>query len=387
MGTASMVGAGVFVAFAPAAKEAGSNLSWAICLAGLIAFLNARSMAQLSKAIPKSGGAYAYARELIGPSWGFSAGAAFLIGKVGSVAAISLTISNYLGLGPWVATLPLWAMFAINALGVERTALGAKVLSGITLSFLAAVVALSTTIPSSPVSLPPGDAVSVLTAAAFLFFAFAGYARVATLGAEVENPERNIPRAIGISLTVVFLLYVSLGFELERVLGVALSKTERPIFDLLGTVVPEWAVAVSVVAAIASLGSLLALLAGMGRLGADMAKDGELPGLLSRVNSKNAPWVAELGIVLSASALVLTNSVSFTIGLSSFAVLTYYAIANLAAFRLSKRSSQRLLSLCGLMITLVVAASVPAPSLVLGVSLLMLALGIRWGVTKLRSVS
>ncbi len=118
-----------------------------------------------------------------------------------------------------------------------------------------------------------------------------------------------------------------------------------------------------------------------------MAKDGELPGLLSRVNSKNAPCVAELGIVLSASALVLTNSVSFTIGLSSFAVLTYYAIANLAAFRLSKRSSQRLLSLCGLMITLVVAASVPAPSLVLGVSLLMLALGIRWGVTKLRSVS
>ncbi len=249
-----MVGAGVFVAFAPAAKEAGSNLSWAICLAGLIAFLNARSMAQLSKAIPKSGGAYAYARELIGPSWGFSAGAAFLIGKVGSVAAISLTISNYLGLGPWVAILALWAMFAINALGVERTALGAKVLSGITLSFLAAVVALSTTIPSSPVSLPPGDAVSVLTAAAFLFFAFAGYARVATLGAEVENPERNIPRAIAISLTVVFLLYVSLGFELERVLGVALSKTERPIFDLLGTVVPEWAVAVSVVAAIASLG-------------------------------------------------------------------------------------------------------------------------------------
>lgn len=381
-----MVGAGVFTAFAPAAKAAGGNLIWAICIAGLIAVLNARSMAQLSSAIPKSGGAYTYARELIGPTWGFSAGIAFLIGKVGSVAAIALTISNYLGLGPWIAVLALWMMFAINALGVERTALGAKVLSGITLTFLVSVAAFSISLPTAPNTLPPGNAISVFTAAGFLFFAFAGYARVATLGSEVERPTRNIPRAIAISLTIVFLLYLALGFQLERVLGAALSQTERPIFDLVEASIPQWAGIVLVVAAIASLGSLLALLAGMGRLGAAMAKDGELPNALARVNIKNAPWAAELCIVLLATVLVTMNSVSFTIGLSSFAVLTYYAIANLAAVKLSSDFTQRALSMAGLISAFAVGASVPVDSLFLGAALLFLAIVFRWGMTKLRSV-
>jgi APA family basic amino acid/polyamine antiporter len=278
-------------------------------------------------------------------------------------------------------------MFAINALGVERTALGAKILSGITLSFLITVIAISTALPEASINPPAGDAFSVLTASGFLFFAFAGYARVATLGAEVENPARNVPRAIAISLTVVFLLYFALGFELDRVLGAGLSQTERPIFDLVASALPQWAGSVLVVAAIAALGSLLALLAGMGRLGAAMAKDGELPAALGQVNSKNAPWAAELCIVLLASLLVIIDNVSFTIGLSSFAVLTYYAIANLAALKLSTKFTQRALSLAGLISALVVGVSVPLEALILGAAVLILALSVRWGMTKRRSVS
>jgi basic amino acid/polyamine antiporter, APA family len=83
LGVASMLGAGVFVVFAPAAELAGSNLFLAIAIAGFVAALNARSMRQLSKVLPKAGGAYAFGREYLSSSWGFLAGIAFILGKVG----------------------------------------------------------------------------------------------------------------------------------------------------------------------------------------------------------------------------------------------------------------------------------------------------------------
>lgn len=382
-----MVGAGVFTAFGPAAKFAGNQLVFAVIIAGLIALLNARSMAQLAAAIPKSGGAYAYASSVLGPSWGFSAGFAFLVGKIGSVAAIALTISIYFNLGTWVAVLALWAVFAINSMGVNRTALGARVLSLITLVFLFALVLVSLALPSSTAQLPMGETPGVLTAAGFIFFAFAGYARVATLGGEVVEPARNVPRAIAISLGIVFLLYLLLALTIQRVLGMGAAYSERPVFDLASMALAPVGGVVVAVAAIASLGSLLALLAGMGRLAATMGQDRELPRFLAKQNSKAAPWVAELVIVLLATFLILWGSLIQVIGLSSFAVLTYYSIANLAAFRQATTKSMKILAALGFATALLVAFAVPIEALVLGVGLLLFALFVRLVLAKLRPVS
>lgn len=381
-----MVGAGVFTAFGPAAKFAGNQLLFAILLAGAIALLNARSMAQLAAAIPKSGGAYVYASQVLSPTWGFTAGIAFLVGKIGSVAAISLTISNYLGQPSWAAVLALWLMFGINAMGVNRTALGARILSLITLTFLFSIAAVSFTMPDSANPLPTTEPLGLLTATGFLFFAFAGYARVATLGGEVIRPERNVPIAIGISLGLVLALYFALGWQLQRVLGQAVALSERAIFDLSKLALDPIGDVVVVIAVIASLGSLLALLAGMGRLGASMARDDELPSLLAMQNSKSAPWVAELTIVILATGLILTDSVYLTIGLSSFAVLVYYAIANLAALRQARSIWQKLLALAGLATGLLVAIAVPPNALALGAALLTAALLVRSVLAKRRSI-
>jgi APA family basic amino acid/polyamine antiporter len=344
-------------------------------------------MAQLAAAIPKSGGAYTYASAVLSPSWGFSAGIAFLLGKIGSVAAIALTVSIYFNLGTWVAVLALWGVFAINSMGVNRTALGARLLSLITLVFLFALVFVSLALPTSSAQLPPGEPVGVLTAAGFIFFAFAGYARVATLGGEVDEPGRNVPRAIAISLGIVFLLYLLLALTIQRVLGIGAAYSERPVFDLASLALAPVGGVVIAVAAIASLGSLLALLAGMGRLAATMGQDRELPKFLAKQNSKAAPWVAELVIVLLATLLILSGSIITTIGLSSFAVLTYYSIANLAAFKQATTKSNKILAILGFATALVVAISVPVEALVLGAALLLFALLIRLVLAKLRPVS
>jgi len=382
-----MVGAGVFTVFGPAIKFAGNQLILAVCIAGLIALLNARSMAQLASDIPRSGGAYAYASVMLGKGWGFTAGIAFLVGKIGSVAAIALTIAIYLNLDNWVAFLALWSVFGVNALGINRTAFMARVISLISLLFLFALVLVSLSVPSANLPLQAAEPMGVLTAAGFLFFAFAGYARVATLGEEVLNPDRNVPRAVMISLGIVFTLYLLLASSIGRVLGSAAAYSERAVFDLSAIALEPVGSLVVAVAAVASLGSLLALLAGMGRLAATLGQDSELPRLFAKTNKHAAPWIAELIIVSLASLLILTGSIFVTVGLSSFAVLVYYAIANLAAFRHAKSFPGQALALVGFSAAFVVALAVPWQALALGSMLLVSALVIRAVLAKPRAIS
>lgn len=385
-----MLGAGVFVVFGPAAKYAGDLIPLAVLIAGLVAYLNAMSISQLAKVVTRSGGAYSYARHYLSDSLGFVAGAAFLFGKLGSVAAIALTFATYLlpEHRVLVAISSILVMTWVNILGINRTALGAKVLASITLSFLAFVIvlALVTPSPATQGQLDP-QPLGVFTAAALFFFAFAGYARVATLGGEVAEPARTIPRAIAISLGIVGFVYLLLAVILPQRLGASLATSTAPIADLVALSIPGSRFSlVAIFAAVAALGSLLALLAGMGRTAAVMADDRELPGLFARRNSKGVPWVAELAISTLALGIALAGDLEIAIGVSSFAVLLYYAIANLAAYRQPNTETTRAkwLNIAGLLLCLLLAFAVPPKALALGVALVSIGLMLRWGLAKLR---
>lgn len=383
-----MLGAGVFVVFGPAAKFAGSLLPIAILIAALVAYLNAMSISQLAQVVTRPGGAYAYGRHYISPTAGFVAGIAFLLGKLGSVAAIALTFANYLtaDYSSLVAVAAIATMTVLNILGVERTAAGARILSTITVSFLLGLLVLAAFSQTENAPPLPPEPFGVLAAAALIFFAFAGYARVATLGDEVAQSHRAIPKAIRISLAIVVVLYLALGVAMNIKLGSSLAGSETAVLDLVELVSPPLISWVWLFAAIAALGSLLALLAGMGRTAATMALDSELPQRFSTRNKFGAPWLAELGIALVGVLLVLIDSFEFLIGLSSFAVLTYYAIANLAAFRQPREETSRpkWLNLFGLASCALLALAVPIASLSSGIAVLASLLLIRWGLAKRR---
>lgn len=388
IGLAAMLGAGVFVVFGPASELAGSLLFVSILLAALVSYLNASSIAQLASVVTRSGGTYAYGRHYLGNTWGFLAGISFLVGKIGSAAAIALVFATYLtpGFELLTAVLAVVVMAVVNIAGINRTAFGAKVLAGITVSFLSALIIASLFSSPGNSTLAAGSFPGVLTAASLFFFAFAGYARVATLGGEVKDSGRNVPSAIRISLAIVLAIYLLLALVLTWKLGPSFAGSLTAIADLAAHTFGVSSSFVALFAAVATLGSLLALLAGMSRTAAEMAVDAELPRVLARRLKNGAPAIAEILISALVIVLVITGNVILTIGLSSFAILSYYAIANLAAFRqpTSESSRAKWLNLFGLALCVLLALSVPLGGLVLGAGLLALALVLRWGLRALR---
>lgn len=387
-----MLGAGLFVVFGPAAQLAGNQMLLALLLAAAVSYLNAASIAQLAARVEKPGGAYAYARVYLNDTWSFLAGSAFLVGKIASAAAIALAVGTYIfpQQAVLIAVASVVLMAVINIMGINRTAFGSMVLAIITISFLVFVVIASILSPiSRSTVLPTPSFDGVLAAAAIFFFAFAGYARVASLGKEVADPGRNIPRAINLSFLVVLAIYASLTIVLPAKLGADLALSSRAVFDLVSVTIPWFPVElVAVVASIAALGSLLALLAGMSRTGAQMAMDEELPKIFSRRLKNQSPWLSELAVSALVIALVMVGSVVFAIGISSFAILFYYSIANYAAFRQPESESSRLkiFNVLGLLLCVAIGISVPAQSLLTGASLLVLGLLIRWGIASWKRI-
>nr|WP_255633148.1 APC family permease [Demequina sp. TTPB684] len=345
VGVGSMLGAGVFVVWGPAADAAGEWLLAAIGLAAAVAIINARSVSLLAARHPVAGGAYTFGRRELGAVWGFVAGIGFVVGKTASVAAMALAIGTYVlpGYAPLVGTVAIGAVWAVNAMGVKRTAAATTVMAVLVLVGLATVIATSlmgekgvTTQASSETV----SAASVASAAALIFFAFAGYARLATLGEEVRDPGRTIPRAIALAIGVVVVTYLALGATLIRSPGLeALRSASAP----LSLAVPQGrlaTVALAALAAVAATGAMVALMAGIGRTAMAMARESDLPQALARVGHAGVPQRAEAVAALGAVGLVWWGDLAFALAMSSVAVLVYYAVANAAAFAAGRGASE-----------------------------------------------
>jgi APA family basic amino acid/polyamine antiporter len=388
IGLGSMLGAGVFAVFAPAAASAGGLLPVALLLAGFVAYCNAVASAQLAAAYPASGGTYLYGRERLGPWWGFTAGWGFVVGKTASCAAMALTFASYAApaFPRPVAVAAVVALTAVNYRGVTRTALVTRILLTVVFAVLLLTIALSTP-DLSAVDIGGGTPGGVAQAAGLLFFAFAGYARIATLGEEVRDPRRTIPRAILGALAIALVVYLAVALTLLAVLGPArLAASTAPLADALRvTGHPAWPVTVG--AAAASLGALLALVAGVGRTTLAMARNRDLPGRLAGVHPRFAvPHRAELTVGAVVCVVVLVADLREVIGFSSFGVLVYYAIANLSAFTQppADRRWPRVLNVAGLAGCLLLAATLPATSVLTGLGVFAAGLAGRAVATRRR---
>ncbi|MGW7318860.1 APC family permease [Streptomyces sp. NPDC054865] len=399
IGLGSMIGAGIFAALAPAAGAAGSGLLLALAPAAVVAYCNATSSARLAARHPASGGTYVYGRERLGEFWGYLAGWAFVVGKTASCAAMALTVGSYV----WpdqahaVAVAAVVALTAVNYAGVQKSAWLTRAIVAIVLAVLAAVVVVSVTGDDVDATrLAIGDDATcggVLQAAGLLFFAFAGYARIATLGEEVRDPARTIPRAIPIALGIALVVYAAVTVAVLVALGPRqLADATAPLSDAVRAAGADWlAPVVRVGAAVAALGSLLALILGVSRTTLAMARDRHLPRALSAVHPKcQVPHRAELVVGAVVAVLAASVDVRGAIGFSSFGVLAYYAIANASAWTLSPEEGRpaRIIPVVGLAGCLVLAFALPASSVISGATVLATgaaAYGIRRAVTARRA--
>jgi APA family basic amino acid/polyamine antiporter len=413
IGLGSMIGAGVFAVFQPAAQIAGAGMLVGLVVAAIVAFCNASSSAQLAAQYPSAGGTYMYGREELGPRWGFAAGWSFLIGKTASAAAMALVFAAYAVPEQWarpVAVAAVVVLVGVNLLGITRTALLTKLIVVPVLALLALVVASgvpgggasggfvpeslqswfegssewrdSGTVGGSAGGALTGGALAVLQSAGLLFFAFAGYARIATLGEEVRDPARTIPRAIGIAFAVVVVVYAAVGVTALGALGASgLAASDNPLVDVVTGNGWAWAAPlVRIGAALASLGALLALVAGIGRTAFAMAREGDLPRWFAAVHPKySTPYRAEIAVGLVVVVLVLLADLRGVIGFSSFGVLLYYFVANVAAFRQNRehRRYPRAISVLGALGCAVLVVTLPLPAVVTGALVVLAGFGLR----------
>lgn len=379
-----MIGAGVFVVFAPAAAAAGTGLLIGLLVAAVVAYCNADSSARLAALYPESGGSYVYGRRRLGPFWGYLAGWSFVVGKTASCAAMALTVGLYL----WpdhahaVAVAAVAALTALNYRGVRKSVWLTRVIVAITVAALAGVVGVvarsgetgpltwgpTTWGPTTwdPTTWGPTTVSGVLQAAGLLFFAFAGYARIATLGEEVRDPARTIPRAIPLALLLTLAVYASVAVAVLIALGPdGLARSSAPLADAVRIAGAGWLEpAVRAAAALAALGSLLSLILGVSRTVLAMARDRHLPGALAAVHARfGVPHRAEVAVGVVVGAVAAAADVRAAIGFSSFAVLVYYTIANASAFTLNGRRWVPVLGVAG---CVTLAVFLPAASIAAG---------------------
>ena len=381
LGLGSMIGAGIFVAMAPAAAAAGTGMLIGLAVAAVVAVCNAMSSARLAALYPQSGGTYVYGRERLSPFWGHTAGWSFIVGKTASCAAMALTVGSYVwpAYANAVAVASVVALTAVGYAGIQRSATLTRIIVALVLALLATVVVVILGFGSADTSrLALGDDVSaygVLQAAGLLFFAFAGYARIATLGEEVRDPARTIPRAVGLALTIALVVYAVVAVAVLAQLGSAgLGSAAAPLSEAVRAAgFPELSPVVSVGAAVAAMGALLALLLGVSRTTLAMARDHYLPHALAAAHPRHGtPHHAELAVGAVVAVVAALVDVRAAIGFSSFGVLLYYAIANASAWTLTASLGARVVPVIGLIGCLTMAFTLPLTSVLAGAAVVLI---------------
>ncbi len=406
MGLGSIVGTGIFVSIAIATQISGNGIILAIVIAAMLATLNGLSSAQLAAAHPVSGGTYEYGYRFLGSYFGFSAGWMFMIAKSASAATAVLGCVGYLfyafnvGASQTALVLTglavLFLMTILVSGGIRRSNTANKVIVRITLIGLALLVAAGLFVNGLPVepiqfALTDTSASTILYGAALMFVAYTGYGRIATLGEEVAEPRKTIPKAIILTMVVIVILYLLVALTAISIMGAeAFGQTvdgeAAPLMVATQVLsLPIIGPVVTIAAITAMLGVLLNLILGLSRVLLGMARRKDVPGLLSRINPQTKSPVASV-LVTSAiiAALVISGDVVFTWSFSAFTVLIYYSITNLSALMMPDdlRLYPRIVPLIGLFGCLFLAFWIEPKIWISGLALL--GVGLIWHTAALR---
>jgi len=303
-----------------------------------------------------AGGTYAYGARFINPLVGFVAGWLFMAAKSASAATAALAIGLALSLLPGLAgvgavPLAILVVAGVTALvlaGVRRSNAVNALLVGIAIAALAVFVGgvfLANKQSLQPAAVPfaPRD---FLEACALMFVAYTGYGRIATLGEEVVDPAKSIPKSMIVTLVVIAVLYVVVGFAVQQAGGGAVVPIAKQL--LAG----PWATVIGIGAVVAMLGVLLNLILGLSRVALAMGRGGDIPGVFAKINAAGtSPVPATLLTAVIIGGLCLLGDVKTAWSFSAFAVLIYYSLTNAAALKLPKelRLYPRWISVLGLL--------------------------------------
>jgi APA family basic amino acid/polyamine antiporter len=348
VGIGAIIGAGIFVVLGIAIGYAGPSIIISMIVAGLVASFTAFSFAELGSAIPKEGGAYEFAYELISPFAGFVVGCLWLFAQIVAGAAISLGFASY-----FVAIFPMFSVKAVaivaalaltglNFIGIKQSTTVNNVLVITKIAILCSFIGFGIfqSHPQNFSQFSPNGFFGIFQGAGFIFFAYLGFGRISTLGEEVKNPERNLPLSVLIALIVSVVIYVLTGLTATGLQDYRiLAQSGSPIAEAAKVTGNFTLVAaVSLGALIATASVLLTNLIGSSRVAFAMARNGQLPKSVAKVSSRfGTPYASVLAMGALLTVLAYFLDLKQTVAITSFAILSTHLFVNLSAIRLRKK--------------------------------------------------
>lgn len=384
VGLGAIIGAGIFVVTGVAAGVSGPAFIIGLIAAGIIAAFNGLSSAQLAAIYPHSGGTYEYGYRLLNPAFGFSAGWMFLISKLSAAGVVAIGFGSYFyQLVPVTSPLTISIIAVVfltvaNYFGTKKAGILNLLIVSITL--LSLIYLVFSGIPAFSTEnfkpFAPFGISGIVEASALLFFAFTGYARIATLAEEVSEPERTIPKAVFITIVTAIILYAAVSVVAIGVIGTErMAHSKSPLQVVAGPLTtPAIETVVTIGASTAMLGVLLSQILGISRMMLAMGRRNDLPPVFQTIHHNYR--VPHLGIIITGLIILLLTIIGnfgFIVRAASFTILLYYSITNIAALKQPRKEQTygRAIPVLGLMGCLIMSVSLPLNVILTGIGLLI----------------
>lgn len=391
VGLGAIIGAGIFVVTGIAAGVSGPAFLIGLITAGIIAAFNGLSSAQLAAIYPDSGGTYEYGYKLINPVFGFSAGWMFLISKLAAGGVVAIGFGSYfyqlvpVGSPMTISVIAVVFLTIVNYFGIKKAGVLNLLIVAVTLFSLLYFVfsGIPKVKAENFTPFAPFGFLGIAEAAALLFFAFTGYARIATLAEEVAEPKKTIPKAIIITIITSIFLYAAVSVVAIGVIGAEnMADSKSPLQMVAKSLTtPAINTVITIGASTAMLGVLLSQILGISRMMLAMGRRHDLPPIFQTIHNRYR--VPHLGIIITGLIILLLTilgTFEFVVRAATFTILLYYSITNIAALKQPRKEQiyGRVIPVCGLIGCLTMSVSLPFNVIISGIGLLIIGFIVRF---------
>ncbi len=385
IGLGAIIGAGIFVVTGVAAGVAGPALLISLLIAGIIATFNALSSAQLATVYPQSGATYEYGYRLLNPYLGFSAGWMFLMSKLAAGGVVAIGFGSYfyqlvpLGSPMIISVIAIVLLTLANYFGIKKA--GGLNLIIVSFTLIALIYFIVSGFPKIKQEnfepFAPFGISGIAEATALLFFAFTGYARIATLAEEVKDPEKTIPKAVMITIVIAIILYALVCVVAIGVIGAeAMAGTKSPLQLAANAIdTPGIKMIITLGASTAMLGVLLSQILGISRMMFAMGRRNDLWPIFQKIHPTNSiPYVGIFTAGIIILILCIFGTFEFILASAAFTILLYYSITNMAALKQPDHEQiyGKIVPILGLMGCLLLAFSLNLKVILSGILLLVI---------------
>lgn len=338
-GVGIILGAGIYVLIGPATGLAGNSVWASFIIGALISSLTGLSYAELSTMFPKAAAEYIYVKRAFkNDLLAFLTGWLIIFTGIVSISTVALGFGGYFkaifAFPIFLSALILIILLSVlNFIGIEKSSKVNILFTAIEVGGLLIVIILGMSKIGTVNYFEAPNISGVFGAAALMFFAYLGFEDIVNIAEETSNPQKNLPRALLLSIIITAIFYVLVGLAVVNLANwQVLSVSQAPLSFAVSTVLgPNGFSIMSYIALFATANTVLITSIVGSRMIYGMAKDNAIPNFLSKVHKKTkTPWIAILTIMIFSMLFIFLGDIELVANITSLGVFITFALVNLS---------------------------------------------------------